>query len=215
MKRIASIAVLLLLGACSAAGGSKPEVAEARTSLDTWAERVHVASMPEEVRLAAHETGLSGAQARALADFHMRWASAEGGEIVVTIPPGPGGYRTAAEARDYLLAQGAGAVRLASGEAGPVVVGFLRHTAVVPDCGAYWGGLTMTKDNQPFHSFGCATAANLAAQVANPADLLGPRAMTPADAQRRDTVMGKYRAGQPTSAIAEPNGAGSISSAVN
>ena len=50
--------------------------------------------------------------------------------------------------------------------------------------------------NLPYPNFGCAQQRNLAAQVANPADLLGPRTMEPADAERRDVVLDKYRQGQ-------------------
>ena len=39
-------------------------------------------------------------------------------------------------------------------------------------------------------NFGCAQQHNLAAQIANPADLLGPRTMDPADAERRS---GRHR----------------------
>jgi pilus assembly protein CpaD len=39
--------------------------------------------------------------------------------------------------------------------------------------------------------------------VANPGDLLGPRTMTPRDANRRDDMYGKYVKGQPLGADAE------------
>ena len=42
---------------------------------------------------------------------------------------------------------------------------------------------------------GCATQRNLAAMVDNPADLVQPRAETPAYTMRRTTVMEKYRQG--------------------
>ena len=44
------------------------------------------------------------------------------------------------------------------------------------------------------------TQHNLAAMVANPADLLGPRTMTPAARERRDIVWDKYVKGEPTAA---------------
>src|SRR6185437_9088087 len=54
-------------------------------------------------------------------------------------------------------------------------------------------------ENQPNWNYGCATQRNLAAMVANPADLVQPRAETPIYAPRRTAVMEKYRLGQPTS----------------
>ena len=44
-------------------------------------------------------------------------------------------------------------------------------------------------------NFGCSYQNNLAAQIANPADLLGPRKQTPIDAANRDAVIGEYQNG--------------------
>jgi pilus assembly protein CpaD len=52
--------------------------------------------------------------------------------------------------------------------------------------------------NEPYYNFGCATQRNLASEVANPEDLVQPRAETPAYAERRQTVMDKYGKGQDT-----------------
>jgi pilus assembly protein CpaD len=52
--------------------------------------------------------------------------------------------------------------------------------------------------NEPYYNFGCATQRNLASSVANPEDLVQPRAETPAYAERRQTVMEKYAKGQDT-----------------
>jgi pilus assembly protein CpaD len=52
----------------------------------------------------------------------------------------------------------------------------------------------------PYPNFGCAQQHNLAAQIANPADLLGPRTMAPADADRRSVIMDRYRQGKTTGA---------------
>jgi pilus assembly protein CpaD len=53
-------------------------------------------------------------------------------------------------------------------------------------------------ENQPPWNFGCASQRNLAAMVDNPADLVQPRAETPAYTMRRTTVVEKYRAGTST-----------------
>jgi type IV pilus biogenesis protein CpaD/CtpE len=49
--------------------------------------------------------------------------------------------------------------------------------------------------NRPHWNHGCATQHNLAAIVANPNDLLQPRAEGPVDQTRRQTAITKYRAG--------------------
>jgi pilus assembly protein CpaD len=57
--------------------------------------------------------------------------------------------------------------------------------------------------------------ANIAAQVANPEDLLGPRAETPIDSGRRATVLDKYRKGELTSSAKDDQSSGVVSKAVN
>ena len=47
--------------------------------------------------------------------------------------------------------------------------------------------------NRQYHNFGCAYQNNIAAQIADPADLIGPRAQTPVDAEQRGQVMKRYR----------------------
>jgi pilus assembly protein CpaD len=58
-------------------------------------------------------------------------------------------------------------------------------------------------------------AANLAAQVANPEDLLRPRDSTPDRRGPRDVVLGKYRKGEVTSSAKDDQANGSISKAIN
>ena len=52
--------------------------------------------------------------------------------------------------------------------------------------------------NRPHWNHGCATQRNLAAQVAEPADLVQPRAETPVLTSRRATAVDKYRKGEAT-----------------
>ncbi|MBL0848660.1 MAG: hypothetical protein EU981_00935 [Candidatus Liberibacter ctenarytainae] len=48
-------------------------------------------------------------------------------------------------------------------------------------------------DNYNWYNYGCAYQHNLAAQVSNPSDLFGPRAMTPPDVVQRDKSIAQYR----------------------
>jgi pilus assembly protein CpaD len=222
LTRLSPIAAALALSACAStptavAGPATPTV------LDAWAARIQIIAEPEEIRLAPHPTGMSGTQARALADFHARWILAEGGVITVAAPlgtEGPGAYRVSADARAFLVSQGAtpDQVQLVGYDAAgvanaPIVVGFKRYVAIGPRCGE-WPSATATGSNQPMSNLGCAVAANMAAQVANPGDLLGARPMDPADAGRRMTVLGKYRAGETTSTAKDEQASGAVSTAV-
>jgi pilus assembly protein CpaD len=51
------------------------------------------------------------------------------------------------------------------------------------------------QDNKPYYNLGCAYQRNMAAMVANPSDLIQPRAETPAYGQRRTTVLDQVSQG--------------------
>ncbi|HVN01640.1 MAG TPA: CpaD family pilus assembly protein [Caulobacteraceae bacterium] len=176
---------------------------------------IEVKSAPDEILLAAHASGLSPAQMDALRDFMWRWMNTDRGAITVHAPehgPDQGGvYRTASAARDFLIDQGvpASAVQIvgydAAGDArAPVRVEFTRFLAIGPECGRSWSNLTDTRSNAAYPEFGCAVTANIAAQIADPADLLHPRATDAPDIQRREFVLGKYSQGQLTSTLPDP-----------
>lgn len=217
LLRLTPFAAALALTAC-ATGAPVSGVAMAPTPLDQWNASVQVTPVPDEIRLAAHPTGLSNNQARALDDFHSRWMQAEGGLIVISAP-NAGGYRVGNDARLFLIGQGVRAdqVRLSGYDSAardaPVVVGFQRFTVATPKCGSFnnFGG---TFSNEPQGNFGCAVTSNMAAQVANPADLVAPRTMDPADPQRRATVMDKYRKGETTSSAKDTQASGNVSEAI-
>lgn len=222
LSRLTPFAAALALTAC-ATGPATVAGPVAANVLDGWSSRVQVIAQPEEIRLAPHPTGLSGTQARALAEFHSRWTLAEGGVITVAAPTGvqgAGGYRVSADARAFLISQGARPeqVRLigydgAGAANAPIVIDFQHYVAVTPRCGE-WTSASRTASNQSMSNFGCAVSANMAAQVANPGDLLGARPMDPADTARRMTVLGKYRSGEVTSTAKDEQASGAVSTAV-
>ena len=78
----------------------------------------------------------------------------------------------------------------------PIRIAYTAVSAVVADCGEWprdLAGPELNHDNRNYHNFGCATQNNLAAQIANPTDLLHPRESTPVDAGRRNTIIDDYR----------------------
>ncbi len=76
-------------------------------------------------------------------------------------------------------------------------IGFAAHT---DPCGNWSKELTETQTNDTAPNFGCSVQQNIAAMVADPRDLVEPQGMTAEDANRRDTVVGKYVKGQITQA---------------
>jgi pilus assembly protein CpaD len=212
-------AALAGLAACASApsdeGPSKTSVVETQQ----WMDRVKVTSAPDEIILAPHATGLSTNQSAALESLLSRWLEAEARELVVTAPNKAGAM--ASQIRDRLVMLGAPGARVrvvgfdpVGPEDDTIRVGFLRYEAQPLKCGQRWENLTATRNNTVYDNFGCATAANLAAQVANPEDLVRPRDMDPADAGRRGTVLGKYRKGELTTAAKDDQASGTISKAI-
>lgn len=80
----------------------------------------------------------------------------------------------------------------------PIRLSYSRFTAQPPQCGNWTQNLSNNRNNLPHPDFGCATQHNFAVQVANPADLLGPRTMTPAVSERRDAAWDKFIKGEST-----------------
>jgi pilus assembly protein CpaD len=76
--------------------------------------------------------------------------------------------------------------------AAPIRLTYSAMTASTNACGKWPKDLLEDTENRHWENFGCASQNNLAAQIANPADLLGPRARGTIDANRNDTVIGNY-----------------------
>lgn len=75
----------------------------------------------------------------------------------------------------------------------PIRVAYVSVKAQTDKCGRWPEDLLETSENKHYADFGCSYQNNLAAQMANPADLIGPRKQTPIDAERRGVVIDGYR----------------------
>lgn len=79
-----------------------------------------------------------------------------------------------------------------------------KISAVAGPCGLWPEDLGPTfrnriyQENKPYSNLGCAYQRNMAAMVANPADLVQPRPDSPSYTARRSTVLGKYSKGEAT-----------------
>ena len=75
----------------------------------------------------------------------------------------------------------------------PVRVSYTSMRAQTDKCGSWPEDILQTSENKHYANFGCAYQNNIAAQIANPADLLGPRKLTEIDAENRSAVIDEYR----------------------
>lgn len=201
---LGGLALAGCMGGPASLGGEPPLTPTSRYTLQ-------VETGLDRIALAVHETGLSTNQQSALAALVSRFAVEGAPVLVIEAPSGgdPAATRAAWDVKAALVAAGApdGRVRMASyagpDPRAPVLVGFETVRAVVPQCGTEWGNLGRTGDNQSASNFGCAVNANLAAQIANPRDIIAPREMTSGDAGRRAVVFDAWRKGEPTAAERE------------
>ncbi len=95
--------------------------------------------------------------------------------------------------------------------AAPIRLQYVGLQAKVHQCGIWRDNLAAKFDNRSYSEFGCATQSNLAAMIANPADLLYPRGTGPSDAMRRSTVFDNYRKGKKTASDYGDDKGGTVS----
>jgi pilus assembly protein CpaD len=222
MIRVLSIAALAMLATACASTGADKDAADKPPASLTPTEQFSITVTPhaDQIQLAQHPEGLSPAQQKALADLVGRWRDSSHGAITIQAPSNGGSeaYRSATTIQQALTDLGVSPdqIRMAGYDAGgrpeaPIAVGFDGYQAKGPDCGHQWTNYIHTASNAVNGEFGCATTANMAAMIANPADLIQPRAEDSSNADRRVVVFSKYVAGQSTSTPADPQADGAVS----
>jgi pilus assembly protein CpaD len=158
--------------------------------------------------------GLGAATRDSVRAFASDAAERGTGSLVVMVPSGSANETVAAYlARDIRAEAQKGGLPSALIEtrayrvddqnaAAPIRLTYSRIKAVSPPCGQWTSDiLPDAEKGTDGAEFGCASQANLAAMVANPNDLIVPRAQTPIPAWRRADMLKKYGAGQnPSSA---------------
>jgi pilus assembly protein CpaD len=161
--------------------------------------------------------GLSAEQRADVMGLGQVWLQEGTGAIVADVPVGTPNARAAAdafrEAESLLTAAGVpprGVVMRHYHPNDPRQLATLRLTypkitAVAGPCGLWPDDIGPSiknrgyLENKQYYNYGCANQRNVAAMVANPADLVQPRAETPAYTVRRTEGFDKYRKGNPTS----------------
>lgn len=79
------------------------------------------------------------------------------------------------------------------GDSAPIRVSYAEMRASTGPCGRWPADMLENAENKHWANFGCSYQNNLAAQIANPADLLGPRRPGDIDAQNRSNAIDQYR----------------------
>ena len=159
-----------------------------------------------DVPMAAGDHRLTTGAREVVKGFGNDYAASSSGPVLMMVPDGgPNGFAVSSIKRDVraaLVSAGVPAGKIvetryqaqASGDAAPIRLSYNAVTAKTGPCGQWPSDLALdTAENRNYQNFGCANQSNLAAQIANPMDLLGPRAMSPIDTVRREQAISDYR----------------------
>ena len=144
--------------------------------------------------------------------FGQDYKASGTGDIAIAVPEGPGAGQARASLpalRRALAASGARAYVAVYAYpirdpalASPIRLSYAAIVARTPSRCGQWpndlasGSSLQGWENRPYWNFGCASQQNLAAQVADPRDFLGPAAETPADSHMRGRAIDAVRAGK-------------------
>lgn len=159
-----------------------------------------------DIPVASGDTRLTQGTRDVIRGFAAEYRNASSGVIQIMLPRGSVNSHAAKivrkEIRRLLAATGVPAKKIietgyeagAAGDAAPIRLSYIAITAQTAPCGEWPEDMTLnTLQNRNYYNFGCATQSNLAAQIANPTDLIGPRQMSPIDAEQRGEVIKTWR----------------------
>ncbi len=164
-----------------------------------------------DIPVSSGDNRLTVGMADNIKGFAQSYTATSSGVVQIQVPTGSANSAAASilkrQIRSVLNSSGIPAGKIVethygaapTGDAAPIRLSFIAMTAMTGQCGQWPDDLSNnTYSNKNWYNFGCASQNNLAAQVANPMDLVGPRGMSPIDAERRSVVIGNYRAGKTT-----------------
>jgi len=219
VKHIVVMAAALTLAGCATATTGQMNIAPL-TPLSQYV--LQVEPGVDRIALAVHDQGLSANQHEALRALVARFSAEQATVLRIEAPTGndPATSAQAYAMRDVIQSMGVPGQMIqvvgydAPDPRAPVLAGFEVLRAHIPDCSAEPRNLSSRFSNLPTGGFGCAVTANMAAQIADPRDIRGPRALQPADSGRAAVVFARYRQGQLTAAEQETLVEGRIARAV-
>ena len=180
-----------------------------------------------EVEAPRGSGGMSVAQRSEVMGFLAGYTSEGRGGVTISAPAGSlneaSGVRVAGEIKRLAHRQGLTSSEIymepygaPNYDGAPVKVSFTQTIAKPPECGKWPENIGETSRNEAYHNFGCSQQKNLAAMIANPRDLLGPRSLDPRPSERGAVQWEKFIKGEPTGAQrSEDEKSGNISEVGN
>jgi len=210
--RTASVAAVILAASCAAPFNDGDGLKSDPALNHPITVEPHFTSI--KLNFSAPQAGLMPDDTARLDAFVADYLSRGSGSISVSAPVGPDANATLEYFGERLFSMGVQRSRILVGTHqgdGRVEVGFIAYTANADSCGDWSENLGETYSNRPAANFGCAVQKNIAAQVADPRDLVEMRSGDPSDATRRAVVLDKYEKGQVTASDKSKDQSGSVS----
>jgi pilus assembly protein CpaD len=169
-----------------------------------------------KLAFSAPNAGLMPDDSQHFDDFVADFIQRGNGSISITVPSGRDSSATityfgermasAGVPRDRILV---GTRDVAGGDT-RVELGYISYRASTAPCGDWSASVTETAANHVMANFGCAVQHNIAAQVADPRDLMGSQPLASGDAARRAVVYDNYKNGKPTAATKTDEQSGTV-----
>ncbi|MEQ9520388.1 MAG: CpaD family pilus assembly protein [Parvibaculum sp.] len=214
---ILTVSLSMALAACGGFNGREDALFDARYShpiaVDPQVVTMDIDAGPEKVALTV-------ADKAAIDAFVVSFKARGHGLLSISAPDGSPNERNAvglvaeirAKVKEAGLSESAlgyAAYRASSANStAPVMLSYRRFVASATPCGNWTQDYAFNPNNERSPNFGCSTQNNLAAIVADPADLIGPRTSDPAYAPRRDQILDNYRTGELTESERSENASG-------
>lgn len=216
LMRFAVLAAVLAAGSCAAPSN------DLVTSVDP--DVMHPITVQPEYRavkvsFSGSEAGLMPEDSAKLDGFVREYLTHGDGSISISPPDGPDSERAIHYFGERLANMGVPRGRILVGSHpvsdgdGRVEISFVSYVAHTTPCGDWSANAADTADNLPMPDLGCANQHNVAAMVADPRDLEGPRGMDAPDATRRTAVVGHYEKGEPSQQAKKTTDSGTEQSA--
>ena len=214
--RVASLFVALAAGSCATPlvnGGNGPMEDPVVNHPIT----VEPSFRSLKLAFSAPNAGLMPDDSQHFNDFVADFIAHGNGSISITVPAGRDSGPTIAYFGERMAAAGVPRDRILVGTRdmvggdGHVELGFVSYQASTAPCGDWSQSATYTASNHVMPNFGCAVQHNIAAQVADPRDLMAAQPLASGDAARRAVVYDNYRNGKPTGATKTEEQSGAVS----
>ncbi len=211
--RTASVAAVILAGSCSAPFNDGDGLMSDPAVNHPITVEPHYNAI--KLSFSAPEAGLLPDDADKFDAFVADYLSRGSGSISISAPKGEDAAKVFSYFSTRLFNMGVPKARILVGTRDDgdsrVQLGFIAYKASTNPCGDWSENAGDTAGNRTSANFGCAVQQNIAAQVADPRDLIEMRPSDAPDAARRAQVIDNYEKGKVTAAEKSKDQSGSVS----